>query len=54
MSGYFLTETFLYGSYQTALISIYSNLVQSILSIIIFYMLYNLLNRSKILKKWSD
>ena len=54
MSGYFLTETFLYGSYQTALISIYSNLVQSILSIIIFYMLYNLLNRTKILKKWSD
>ena len=54
MSGYFLTETFLYGSYQTALISIYSNLVQSILSIIIFYMLYNLLNKSKILKKWSD
>ena len=24
MSGYFLTETFLYGSYHTALISIYS------------------------------
>lgn len=51
MLGYFLTETFLYGSYQTALVSIYSNLVQSVLSIIIFYVLYNILKNIKLFKR---
>ena len=51
MVGYFFAESFLYGSYQTALVSIYSNLVQSILSIIIFYGLYNILKRIKIFQR---
>jgi len=51
VSLYFLCKAFIYGNLQTAIVSIYSNLVQAILSIIIGIIIYKIIEKNKLLEK---
>ena len=53
ITGYFLAEAFFYGSYEVAVVSIYSNILQATVSIVIFMAIYNLLIRIKMISKIS-
>ncbi len=47
---YFVCKAFVYGNIETAIISIYSNLIQAILSIIIAIIIYEILYKYNVFK----
>ena len=53
IGGYYVAESFMYGSKEAALISIYTNVLQASLSIVTFLIVYNLLIKVKIISKIS-
>lgn len=53
IGGYFLAEAFMYGSMEVALVSIYTNILQALLSIVVFLIVYNLLVKIKMITNIS-
>lgn len=51
--GYFLAESFMYGTMEAALAYIYTNVIQATLSIVVFLAVYNILIKVKMIKNIS-
>ena len=47
IGGYFLAESFVYGTMEAALAYIYTNVIQAVLSIVVFLAVYNILIKVK-------
>ena len=53
IGGYFIAESFIYGTMEAALAYIYTNVIQALVSIVIFLVVYNILIKIKMINKIS-